>query len=190
MPTIVTSVLLGLGLAASCGLRTFLPLLMLGVAGRFHLAGIALNEHLAWGASTPSLVALGLAAVAELAADKVPIVDHGLHLVGSVTRPAAGALAAAAVFQHADPGTATLIGLMIGAPTAFGVGAVQAGTRLASTAMTGGLANPVVSAAEDLLTFGLAALSMLAPLLIPLLLLILALVLWRLRRRKRPAPSR
>lgn len=187
MLAIVTAILLGVGLAASCGLRTFLPLLMLGLAAHFHLAGVTLNDHLAWVASTPSLITLGLATVAELAADKIPLVDHGLHLAGAVTRPAAGALAVAAVFQHADPGTAALIGLIVGAPTALGVGAVQGATRLGSTGLTGGLGSPVVSAGEDLLTFGLAATSMLAPMLIPLLLIAAVAVILRLNRRKRPA---
>jgi hypothetical protein len=185
MPAIATSVLLGLGLAASCGLRTFLPLLIMGVAARLQLGGLTLNEHLAWVSSTPSLIALGLATAAELAADKIPVVDHALAAIGSITRPAAGALAAAAAFDNADAGTAALAGLIIGVPTALAVHGGQAGTRLASTATTAGLANPLISTAEDVASFGTAATAILAPPLVPLLVVPLAWLAFVLIRRGR-----
>ncbi|MGE5500747.1 MAG: DUF4126 domain-containing protein, partial [Ignavibacteriales bacterium] len=106
--------LLGIGLAASCGLRTFLPLLLVSLAARFHLFGFEPNGHLAWLGSLPALAALSVATVAEFIGDKIPMVDHGLALVGTVTRPAAGALAAASAFHLADPGTAALAGLILG----------------------------------------------------------------------------
>lgn len=182
--TLATSILLGLGLAASCGFRTFLPLLMMGIAARLHLGGVSLNEHLAWVASTPSLVALGCATVVEFAADKIPIVDHGLHAVGALTRPAAGALAAAAAFHHADPTTAAVAGLILGAPTALAVHTGVAGARVASTATTAGLGNPVLSFLEDLAAFFGAAAALLAPLLIPLVLVAILVAAWALRRRR------
>ena len=183
MLALVSSVLLGLGLAASCGLRTFLPLLMMGLAARFHVGGVTLNPHLAWIASMPSLVALGFAAAAELAADKIPLVDHGLHLVGTVTRPAAATLAAAAVFNHLDSTTAAIAGLILGAPTALAVHTAQSGARLASTATTAGFANPFISSVEDLVAFAIAAAALVMPLLIPVMLLALLWAAWTLHRR-------
>jgi hypothetical protein len=181
----ITSLLLGVGLAASCGLRTFLPLLMMGLAARFHLGGISLNEHLAWVSSTPSLVALAVATVAELAADKIPVVDHLLSLVGTLTRPLAAALAVAAAFQHSDPGTAALAGLVVGVPTALAVHTAQTGTRLTSTATTAGIANPFISAVEDLIAFGTAAVAILTPLIVPVVFMVLLLGFWMLARRFR-----
>jgi hypothetical protein len=181
----VLPALLGLGLAASSGLKTFVPLLVMAVAARFHLFGFQLSGAFAWLGSTGALVALGLATIIELAADKVPIVDHVLSLAGTVVRPAAGALAAAAAFHHLDPTTAALAGLIIGAPTALAVHSVQATTRLASTATTGGLANPFISIVEDLAAFGGAILSLAVPILVPLALLTAAIVAWRFLRRAR-----
>jgi hypothetical protein len=179
MQTWVLPALLGLGLAASTGLKTFLPLLVMAVAARFHLLGLDLSGPFAWLGSTPALVALSVAAAAELAADKIPIVDHALSAFGTVARPAAGALAAAAAFSHLDPATAAVAGIIVGAPAALAVHSVQATTRVAATATTGGLANPFLSIIEDVTAFGGSILALAAPLLVPLALAIAALICWR-----------
>jgi ABC-type thiamin/hydroxymethylpyrimidine transport system permease subunit len=174
--------LLGIGLAASCGLRTFLPLLLVSLAARFHLFGFEPNGHLAWLGSLPALAALTVATVAEFIGDKIPLVDHGLALVGTVTRPAAGALAAASAFHLADPGTAALAGLILGVPTALAFHTAQTGTRVASTATTAGLGNPVVSLAEDGLAAGTVLMSMAYPMLVPIIAVAVLFVVWRLVR--------
>lgn len=180
METWILPALLGLGLAASAGLKTFVPLLVMAVAAHFHLFGLELSGPFAWLGSTGALVALGLATAVELAADKIPVVDHALSVIGTVARPAAGALAAAAAFSHLDPTAAAVAGLIVGAPMALAVHSAQATTRVASTATTGGLANPVVSLVEDVLAFGGSILALAAPVLVPVVLLIAGLVVWRL----------
>lgn len=192
MQTWVLPALLGLGLAASTGLRTFLPLLMLALAARFQLFGVELIEPMAWLGSTPAIAALAIATVAEVAADKVPVVDNALHALGLVTRPVAGAVAAGSVFAGLDPTTAAVAGLIVGAPTALAFGAAQGGTRATSTAATAGLGNPVLSVIEDVLSFVTVMVAFVLPLLIPLLLLVLLWGVWRLFRRfgpRRPAPA-
>ena len=193
METWILPALLGVGLAASCGLRTFLPLLMLALAARFDLFGVDLQDKVAWLGSTGAVAALAVATVVELAADKIPIVDHALSVVGTVSRPLAGALAAGAVFSHLDPGTAALAGLIVGAPTALAFHAAQSGTRVVSTATTGGIGNPVVSVVEDILAFLTAGVAFVAPLLIPLVLAALLFAIWALvravRRSLRPRAS-
>jgi len=190
METWILPALLGLGLAAATGLRTFLPLFMLSVAARFDLFGIGLHENVAWLASDAALAALGVATVVELAADKIPIVDHALSVVGTVMRPAAGALAAYAVFSKADPAVAAIAALIVAAPTALAVHTAQSGTRLASTATTAGLGNPVVSVVEDVLAFLTVLVAFLAPLLIPVVLALLLWGAWRLGRAVRPGPRK
>ena len=190
MQTWVLPALLGLGLAAATGLRTFLPLLMLAVVARFGWFGVGLNPHVAWLGSNAALAALGVATVVELAADKIPLVDQALSAVGTVTRPLAAILVAGAVFTHADPAVAAIAGLIIGAPTALAFHAAQTGTRVASTATTAGLANPFVSVFEDLASAGMAALAFIAPVLVPLLLAVLLFVGWRVWRRLRAGAPR
>lgn len=180
METWILSALLGIGLAAATGFRTFLPLLMLGLAAKFQLFGIHLADAMSWLDSPASLAALGIATVVELAADKVPAVDHALSLVGTVIRPIAGAVAAGAAFASFDPMIAAIAGLIIGAPTALAFHAAQASTRVVSTTTTAGLGNPLVSVAEDLTATFMAALAMIAPILIPVLLVLILYGVWRL----------
>jgi hypothetical protein len=116
----------------------------------------------------------------EVAADKIPAVDHVLDVIGTFVRPVAGGLAAAAVFQSADPAVATLLGMIVGAPTAFGFHAIKAGARATSSLATMGVGNPVLSVIEDLLSAVLTILSLLAPVLVPLMLIVLAILLWKL----------
>lgn len=185
LQTWVLPALLGLGLASATGLRTFLPLLMLAVAARFELFGIRLNEQMDWLGSWPAISALAIAAVAEFAGDKVPAVDHALNAIGYVTRPIAGAVAAGSVFWAVDPTMAAVAGVIVGAPAALAFNAAQTGVRVGSTATTGGLANPVVSLVEDVMSFLTVLVAMLAPVIIPLVLVILAIVVFRLARRIR-----
>ncbi|MBU1347882.1 MAG: DUF4126 domain-containing protein [Alphaproteobacteria bacterium] len=185
MQTWVLPALLGLGLASATGLRTFLPLLMLALAARFGLFGIQLNDQMAWLADWPAIAALGVAAVVEFTGDKVPVVDHGLNVLGAFTRPVAGAVAAGSVFTALDPTTAAIAGVIVGAPAAFAFNAAQGGARLTSTATTGGVGNPVLSLIEDVLAFLTVTLAFLAPILVPVLLIVLAVVVFRLANRMR-----
>lgn len=189
METWVLPALLGLGLAASAGLKTFVPLLVLAVSAKFGWFGVELSGPFAWLGSWAALAALSVATLAEIVADKIPFVDHALSLFGTVARPAAGALAAAAAFSGLDPTAAAIAGLIVGAPTALAVHSAQATTRVASTATTGGLANPAVSLAEDAAAFGAAVTALAVPVLVPVVLVIAGAAVWwvvvGVRRRAR-----
>lgn len=185
LQTWVLPALLGLGLASATGLRTFLPLLMLALAVKFGLFGISLNDQMAWLADWPAIAALAVAAVVEFAGDKIPVVDHGLNVMGAFTRPIAGAVAAGSVFAGLDPTTAAVAGIIVGAPTAFTFNAAQGGARLTSTAATGGVGNPVLSFIEDILSVLTVILAFLVPILVPIVLIVLAVLVFRLARRLR-----
>lgn len=189
--TYVLPILLGLGLAASTGLRTFLPMLMLAGAARFHMFGIELNHAMAWITSDVAMIALGAATVIELIGDKIPAVDHFLHAIGFVTRPLAAAAAAYAVFGGMDPTVAAIAAVIVGAPTALAFNAAQGGTRVASTATTGGLGNPVVSTIEDGLSIGTVLVAFLMPVLIPVILFGLLWLVFFLASRvaRKPKPA-
>ncbi|MBJ8340567.1 MULTISPECIES: DUF4126 domain-containing protein [Antrihabitans] len=191
METWVLPALLGLGLAAASGFRTFLPLLMLSGAAHFELLGIDLNSSFDWVGSTGALVALAIATVVELLADLIPVVDNVLSVVGNVTRPIAAVIAAGAVFASLDPSTAAIAGLIIGAPTALAISGAQTSLRGASTVGTAGVANPVISVLEDIVSFVLSLIAMLLPILVPVLLGLLIWGVWRLttRFRRKPSPA-
>ena len=183
--SLVLALLLGLGLSASTGLNTFLPLLLLSAAARFHVAGITLGDHFGWLSSDVAIIVLIIATVVELVADKIPAVDHFLDTVGTFVRPLAGATAAASVLTGVDPTVAAIAGLAIGAPTSLGFHTLKAGTRVASSAATFGCANPVISIIEDLLSFSLSVTAIFIPIIVPLVIGVFVLGLWWVVRRIR-----
>ena len=185
---IFLGLLLGLGLSASTGLNTFLPLLLLSAAARFHIAGIELGSRFEWLTSDAAMITLIVACIVELIADKIPAVDHFLDSAGTFIRPVAGAVASASVLTGIDPMVAAILGIIVGAPTSLGMHTLKAGTRVASSATTFGCANPVLSIVEDILSFSLSIIAIFIPVLVPLALALLVLVLWRVMKRIRRQP--
>jgi len=171
----------GIVIAATCGLRAFLPLLALGVAARIHL--LPLTSSLRWLEGDLALIALAVATVAELAADKVPILDHALDMVGTVVRPAAAAFGSFVVLQGWPAPWGALIALMLGG-LALGVQGVKAKARVGSTVLSLGHANPLLSAFEDLLALTGVVLALVVPVLA---LTLLVLGLWFVFGRRRRA---
>lgn len=157
----VFAVAMGLSLAACAGLRAFLPLFIVGAA---HRAGwLPLQASFGWIGSTEALVTFGVATVAEILADKVPVLDHVLDVIHSFARPVAGAVLATSSFYTLPPTYALALGIVIGAPLAGGFHLTRATTRLASTATTAGLGNPVLSVFEDVAALGGVLLALVAP---------------------------
>lgn len=186
--SLILALLLGLGLSASTGLNTFLPLLLLAAAAKFEIAGITLGEKFEWLSSDVAIIVLIIACVAELVADKVPAVDHFLDTIGTFVRPVAGATAVASVLTDVDPMVAALVGIMMGAPTSLGFHTLKAGTRVASSAATFGCANPLISIVEDIFSLVLTVISIFVPVLVPIALGLFIFVLWKVMKRIRGTP--
>lgn len=174
---------LGLGVAASTGLNASLPLLLLSGAARFGI--VPLNGSFQWLSSNTALTVLIIAAILEIIGDKIPALDHFLDAAGTFVRPVAGMVALSSSLIGVDPTTAAILGVIVGGPISFGFHSVKAGTRVASSAMTFGCANPVLSVIEDVISFVLTILAIFAPILVPLLLVVLAIIGWRVVARSR-----
>jgi len=181
--TVVLAALLGLGLAASTGLNTWLPLLLLSAAARMQLGFVHLNGSFAWLRSDVALAVLLVATLIEIVADKVPSIDHFLHGIATFIRPLAAALAAAAVFTKLDPVTAAVLGLIIGAPAALGMHGIKSATRVGSTLTTFGCANPILSLVDDAVSFVLSITAIFAPLAVPVALALVMLLAWSLLKK-------
>lgn len=183
LPELASSLALAIALAACAGLRAWLPLLLTSVLARFDY--VDLGKGFQFLESDRALVLFGAATVLELVGDKFPAVDHALDAIGTLVRPAAGALLAASVlWQVHDPLVALALGIAVGAPVAAVPHAAKSALRAASTALTGGLASPLVSLLEDALTLLLFVLAVLVPIVVvALVLAALALLLRRLRSR-------
>jgi len=177
----------GLGLAACAGLRTFLPLLVVGVAGR--VGWLPLSPRFEWLADNPALIAFGVAVVIEVAADKIPIVDHALDFLQVWMKPIAGAMLAASVTADLTPLQATVLTVVAGAAVAPVVHIAKAKFRLATTALTGGLGNPLVSTAEDVGVVTASVASVFVPWLVLLAFAGMIAFWWRRRARSAARPG-
>lgn len=185
---LATQLAMGFALAACVGIRTFLPLLAAGILAR--LGYVSLGEHFEWMARTPALVVFGSAAAFEILADKVPWLDHALHVAEAFAKPVAGTLIAASVLTQLDPVTAITLGLIAGGTVAGAVQALRGTARVASTALTGGLGNPVLSVFDDAAaTVGLA-LAFVVPVIAAIVVIAVAVLLARLYLRGRSAGAR
>jgi hypothetical protein len=184
----VSTVAMAIALSGCAGLRTWLPLLAAGILGRLGFA--SLGESFAWLQSTAAIVLLGIATALEMIGDKVPVVDHVLDSIGTVARPLAGALVSAAVLHQVDdPLLAGVFGLALGAPIALAPHAIKSGARGLSSVTTMGIANPFLSAFEDLLAIGLAMLAFLVPIAAVVFLAFLTWAVLRWTRRSRRNPK-
>jgi hypothetical protein len=182
---------MGLSLAACAGLRAFLPLFVVGLAGR--LDQIPLMSSFEWLASTPALVAFGAAIVIELLGDKFPVVDNFLDAAQGFVKPIAGTILMAGVLSELTPLQATVLGIIGGGTAAGTVHLTKAKVRLISSATTAGVGNPFLSIAEDFAALVGTLLSFVFPLLVVFVVLVSLIMVWRgvrrmLRGAPRPAP--
>ena len=160
-PALIFQVAQGLALAACAGMRAFLPLLVVGTAGR--LEWIPLTSHFDWMASTPALIVFGVAVVAEVLADKVPVVDNVLDSLQIFVKPVAGTVLMASTVTDLDPVFSAVIAIVLGGSMAEFVHLGKAKARLLSTVATAGMANPVVSFVEDGTSLGGSVLAIFWP---------------------------
>ncbi len=190
----VLSVLIGVGLAAACGMRVFVPLLVLSIAAKAH--AVQLDPAMAWLASTPALVALAIATVAEIIAYKFPVVDNLLDTIATPSAVIAGVLVAESQFHFIGADGAMLkwaAAVIVGGSVA---GVVQGATvliRAKSTALTAGLANPVFATAESLSSVALSVIAVVFPVLAAVFVCVaLGLAITAIVRRtkmKHPEPA-
>jgi len=188
--SLLGQILIGTSLAACAGLRAFLPLLAVGIAGKLEVLPLA--QSFEWLSSWPSLIVFGVAVVAELLADKFPLVDHALDMLQVAVKPVAGVILVTCVLTELSPLQSTVLGLILGGSAAASVHVAKSQVRLLSSASTGGVANPLVSLAEDAAAVVGTVVSFMLPGLILLLTAIVvlgvALVLRRATRRGAERP--
>ena len=183
------SVALGIGLAAATGFRVFIPLLVMSLASN---AGyLPLSEGFAWLSSPPALAMLAIAAVAEVAAYYIPVVDNLLDALATPGAIIAGIAISAAVMTDVPPMLKWTLAIIAGGGAAGLTQAATAFTRANSTVFTGGLGNPIVATAElggALFVSMLALLAPFATLAVVLLLLLFAIRIFIRTRRKANHP--
>ncbi len=140
------SVCLGIGLSAACGFRVFVPLLVISIAS---LSGhLTLASGFEWIGSYPALIAFAVATCVEIAGYYIPWVDHLLDTIATPAAIVAGAVVTASVVTGMSPFLKWTLAIIAGGGAAGLVQATTVATRAASTATTGGLANPILATVE------------------------------------------
>jgi hypothetical protein len=171
------------GLSAAAGLNAWLPLFGAALAQRLDIVELAQPFDDLSG--TGALVALGVLTVADFVGDKIPAVDHALHMIGAVVAPVSGAVLFTGQ-TGADTDLPTLVAILLGGSTAESIHAGRATIRPLSTATTGGVGNPVLSVVEDLASIALMVVAFALPVLafaMVLALVLVIVVVWRRARR-------
>ncbi|QQE13871.1 DUF4126 domain-containing protein [Planctomycetota bacterium] len=138
----------GLGLAAACGFRVFVPLLAISVAQYAGHMPIEIAENMEWIGSPAAIVALSVATGLEIAGYYVPWIDNALDTVASPAAVVAGTLAAASFAGDMSPMLQWSAAAIGGGSIAGITQATTVVTRAISTVTTGGLGNPVVATVE------------------------------------------
>ncbi|MEO8094402.1 MAG: DUF4126 domain-containing protein [Pseudolysinimonas sp.] len=189
-------VLTGSGLAVAAGLNAYIPLLVLGLAGRF-LDFVHLPEQWTWLSNPWVLAILGVLLVIEIVADKIPVVDSINDWLQTIVRPAAGGIAfgtgsASGTAVVKDPAafftSYAWVPIAIGVVLALATHLTKMASRPVMNAMTVGAAAPVVSTAEDVGSVILSFVALLVPVLVifGIIALVIGFVaLFRRRFRKR-----
>lgn len=180
----VFSIFMGVGLAASVGFRVFLPLFALSLASYFGLWD--LNASWEWIGSFGAVITFGVAMVVEIFAYFIPWVDNLLDSFSIPLTAIAGTAVMVSTVADLDPLVTWSLAIIAGGGTATVIKGAGATSRLASTAATGGLANPIVSTVETGTALVVATASIFAPILAAIMVIIILIIIFRIYRKLRP----
>jgi uncharacterized protein DUF4126 len=162
------SVFVGVGLAAACGFRIFVPLLVMSVAA---VSGhLTLAPSFQWIGTYPALITFGVATVLEIAAYYVPWLDNLLDSIATPAAVVAGTVVTASMVSGMSPFLQWTLAVIAGGGAAGLVQTATVVTRAASTATTGGIANPLIATGEWILSLLMSFLTLVVPVMAVLVL--------------------
>ena len=176
-PETLFSILIGIGLAASVGFRIFVPLFALSLASYSGI--IPLNESWEWVGSSTALMILGVATVVEILAYFIPFLDNLLDTVAVPLAAIAGTAVMVATVSDLDPTITWALAIIAGGGTAAVIKGSTSTTRLASTASTTGIANPVISTVETGTSIVMSVFAIFIPILAIICVVIIFWVLYK-----------
>lgn len=191
--------LTGFGLATAAGLNAYIPMLLLGLLARFTDV-VSLPPAWSWLENGWVLTIVAVLLAVEVVADKIPALDSVNDAVQTLVRPTAGGIVfgsgtAAQTAAVSDPGAFARsdqwIPVAVGVVVALVVHLTKTTVRPAANVTTAGVAAPVLSTIEDVLSTALAIVAIALPVLV--LVIVVAMVwaavkLLRRRRRRKASP--
>jgi len=158
---ILLSIFVGIGLAAAIGFRIFIPFLIVSIMT--YTGNLQLSTNFVWIGSLPALILFSVATAVEIFAYYIPWLDNFLDTIEHPMAIIAGIILTGAVITDFPPLIKWALALIAGGGVAGIVHAATGLIRLKSSALTGGLGNPVVSTAEAGSATALSLIAILIP---------------------------
>ena len=169
---IFLSLSLGLGLAAACGFRVFIPPLTMGVGSRLDL--YKLEGSFVWVDDTWAIAIFAVATLLEIGGYFIPWIDNLLDTVATPAAIIGGIFVTSASLEgELDPSAQWTLSVIAGGSVS---GVIQLGTvatRAISTGTTGGLANPIISLLEAVASILCILISLFLVAIIPIVIIFL-----------------
>jgi len=109
---------------------------------------MTLSPEFEWIGTYPALAAFAIATIFEIAAYYIPWVDNLLDTIAIPAAAVAGTIVMASAVSEMSPFLKWALAVIVGGGVAGTIQGFTTITRIASTATTGGLGNPVVSTVE------------------------------------------
>ena len=181
MSDLALSIVLGIALAAATGFRLFLPMLI--VSGAAYTGHLQLDNSFAWLGTSSALTMLSVAALAEVLAYYVPVVDNLLDALVTPAALVAGTLVSAAVMIDVPPMVKWTAAIIAGGGVAGLTQGLTGILRAHSTVLMGGLGNSIIATAELCGAVLISFLALVAPAAAIALVMLFLLVAVRLVRR-------
>ncbi len=181
MSNLALSIVLGIALAAATGFRVFLPMLI--VSASANAGHLQLDSGFAWLGTPTALTMLSVAALAEILAYYVPVIDNLLDTLATPAALIAGTIVSAAVMIDVSPMVKWTAAVVAGGGIAGLTQGLTGMLRAHSTVLTGGLGNPIIASAELCGALLISLLALMAPAAAIALVILFLLVAIRLLRR-------
>jgi len=143
---LILSIFVGIGLAAAVGFRIFIPFLITSIAA--YSGNLELSTYFSWIGTFPALILFSVATLVEIFSYYIPWVDNFLDAISHPLAIFAGIALSGAVVTDFPPLIKWSLALIAGGGIAGTWHAATGMIRLKSSALTGGVGNPLVATAE------------------------------------------
>ncbi|MBT3653499.1 MAG: DUF4126 domain-containing protein [Euryarchaeota archaeon] len=183
---VILAALMGISLAAASGFRVFLPPFLLSLAIRADFVEVDLvGTSFEFFETTPAIIILGVASIAEFAAFYVPWVDSLLDTIASPAAIIAGISMTAIVMEGSDPAVQWAIAIIAGGGASATIQGATVTTRGLSSTFTLGYANSLVATSENVASVALTIVALLAPLVAGIFAVVIIVIMTKRTISKR-----
>jgi hypothetical protein len=158
---ILVEFLLAISLSAASGFRIFVPFLMM--SGAAVLGHIDLPSQFDWVETPQALGLFSIALVLEMIGYSIPWFDHILDIVATPIAVLAGTLLTGAIAPDMEPLVKWTLAIAAGGGTAGLTKLLSNLVRGGSTAISGGLTNPIYALIEVGLAIAISLLAIVTP---------------------------